>query len=863
MHLPTSTYRIQLHAQYTFRDLLNDLPYIYALGIDAIYASPIFRATPGSTHGYDVTDMTRLNPELGTEKDFLALIDKVHEYGMYWIQDIVPNHMAFNLHNSYIEDVLRKGRSSPYARFFDVDWEHPDDDLNGRIMVPFLGGKLHEVIENQELELSFGKDGFVLAYYDNKYPLSYGSWHVIFREIWKQALPEPKEKVWKKLFELWKTHDDEDPEAFHDTFQNTIVKSEFLKPTARQICDHFNSYSSLMHVLLAEQHYRLSYWKETEQRINYRRFFTVNDLICVNVDDPEVFDATHTLVEKLYKDKKIHGVRIDHIDGLKHPRQYLDRLRKKLGKDAYIVVEKILSRDEKMDANWPVQGTTGYEFLGITNQLLINAENAKPINDNYEKVTGEKFDYHKMVVNKKRFMLRNRMKGELDNLWRALLHFRTDLDEKKYYEALTEVLAHMPVYRTYLDAQNTVFPAHLRAAMSGAQQSNPALEEAIVNLEGCFDIHNEAQQVFIEKFQQLSGPLAAKGVEDTTFYLYNRFIAQNEVGDEPDIFGLDNQQYFDALIQRQNAWPHTMNGTSSHDTKRGEDTRARLAALSELPADWTQFIDQIMDINFLYKPTPNDQMLIWQSIIGGWPMTGTPDKEFKSRLKAFIQKALREGKSKTSWTTPNQRYEDICAQYCDALLENFESTEIFEYLLHKTIPVGIVKSITQVILKLAAPGVADIYQGNELWNLSFVDPDNRRPVDYEKRKHYLEELIRVEKTNQLNRHFENIINVRHDERLKMLVTHRMLTYRKQNRDLFLNGNLIPLNSGNEHIAFTRQYENKWLYVHVPKSKYDLSLEHISNMANDMPEKWLHLLTGDTGSLQALSKITPFTVLKSI
>lgn len=776
MFKPTSTYRIQFHKDFNFKSFIKVIPYLEKLGIDTIYASPVFEAVEGSMHGYDIVNPHRINPEIGTEAELLAISKKLKSAGISWMQDIVPNHMAFSPENNWLMDVLKNGDQSKYAAFFDINISN-----NQQLMVPFLGDDLQHVIRNEELKIISVKDEFFLSYGGSNWPLKSSS----------------NLKLKKK-----------GPSEFNDP--HVIAE------------------------IAAEQFYRLCNWQETNRKINYRRFFTVNSLICLNIQDEENFKIYHQYILDLVKKDVFQGLRIDHIDGLYDPQQYLDRLRKAAGENVYIVVEKILEEGEEMPSNWETQGNTGYDLLSMVNNLFTNQSHQNEFDQIYKTVTGKNLDAGILIEEKKNAILFEHMQGELNNLVELFLSLElvskdelTLVGTEKIKLGIAEMLIKMPVYRYY----NYSFPLSdcaldKVALILNEVGSKADLKEAASLFEKLFldkskDNNLEKREnlsKFFQRLMQFSGPLMAKGVEDTAMFTYNRFIGHSEVGDSPDAFGLSIGEFHHKMIERQKNWPLSLNGSATHDTKRGEDFRARINVLTDIPLEWqttvNDFITSVQQSKVIHpifnSVHNNDAYLVFQTVLGIMPMPGEEDDDLQNRLKLYIEKALREAKKRSDWAEPNEEYEQLVKNFTVELLNKKErSFEIINNLLARIADFGILNSLSQLVLKFTCPGIPDIYQGTELWDLSLVDPDNRRPVNYQKLNDYIEEEL------PLKKQWDN----RYSGKIKLWLTKKLIKFRKENKELFELGEYIPLKVTGQYeanlFAFARKYEDNWILVAIP------------------------------------------------
>ncbi|NTD97504.1 malto-oligosyltrehalose synthase [Agrobacterium tumefaciens] len=776
MYKPSSTYRIQFNKDFPFKSLNNIIPYLKELGIDTLYASPIFEASPGSTHGYDTINPHKINPEIGTEEELYQLAANLKAAGIGWLQDIVPNHMAFHTGNAWLMDVLKKGTKSAYAAFFDIDLMHEK-----QLMVPFLGEDLNDAIGNAALKLTEENDAFYINYSGTNWPLS------------------------------------------DDT-------SKKLK--GKNLAD-INSNPSALLEILNEQHYRLCNWQETSYKINYRRFFTVNSLICLNIQDKAVFDTYHEYIFKFVNEGVFQGLRIDHIDGLYDPKMYLDRLRESVGDEVYVVIEKILEYDEELPQDWNTQGNTGYDFLAITNNLFTNQSAQQSFDKLYQKVTGKAQNLDVLIHEKKETILYEHMNGELDNLYQLAkdLDLISIADEVEIgvdiiKKGIGEMMIKMPVYR-YYDYQFPLKNESLNQVtelISGVNQQDELkaagafLAKILIEkpLQGNSDYLKNIGK-FYQRCMQFTGPLMAKGVEDTVMFTYNLFVGHTEVGDAPHAFGISIEDFHLKMKDRQANWPLSLNGSATHDTKKGEDVRARLNVLTDIPNEWIDLVEDLLktteqlkkeneSFNDLHK---NDMYLVIQTILGALPMPGEDPDQISERLAQYIEKALREAKKRSDWASPDEDYEQNVKDFANALLnEENVAYQVIQKFLSKIADFGIINSLSQLMLKFTCPGIPDVYQGTELWDLSMVDPDNRRPVDYEKRLDF--------QSAKDGQSLQNLWDERYSGKIKLWLTKRLATIRKNHQQLFENGEYIPLQVEGKYkqkvVAFARKLHNEWLIV---------------------------------------------------
>ncbi len=826
VYRPTSTYRLQLSHEFNFNQLQEIISYLNKLGVSTVYASPFFSARKGSSHGYDVTDPARINPEIGNEDQFNAISQKLRENNMGWLQDIVPNHMAYGSENGWLMDVLEKGPHSGWYSFFDLWKELDGDKEEEQFMTPFLGSPLEECLKKNEIKLVNENGTCYFDYYGNRYPLSLPS----YRDLLNGSQEPKLQEALTTLLKLQQEYS----ENLADEFKNKLKEAGNALTTH---CEDFYNVPGNMKILLNRQYYRLCWWKETERKINYRRFFTVNDLICLNIQKPEVFNAYHEFISELVKEGKIQGLRVDHIDGLYDPEKYLEDLRFTMGEDSYLLVEKILESTEETDQKWPIQGTTGYDFLSLLNALFVNSASEESFTALYKDFSGIDVQWEDLVWNNKKLILHGRMQGEFDNLLKLYYKFELDeegLEEKAVSEALSCLLLSFPVYRTYISSfpisstdkevlEKTFKKAEKRVAENG-KQALKSLEKLYSSGPG--DNKKEEKLQFIQRLQQISGPLEAKGLEDTTFYSYNRLVSLNEVGCQPQHFGLRTEQFHQKMKERQEKFPLTLNCSATHDTKRGEDARQRLNALSELPARWTaavnewHLINQEKIENFGNQEAPdrNDEYFIYQSLLAFYPSDGRHEASFVERLKNYIEKALREGKRHTSWSTPNEAYEKATLHFIDQILDDDAFLDKFRTLARELTWLGMVKSLSQVAIKMLAPGIPDVYQGTELPDFSMVDPDNRRPVNYKKREEWLENLLNAEQKGR-EPLYRKMMEHLPDGRLKFYLTHKLLMFRKENAALFSDGLYIPVPAEGKQkdniIAFARLHGNEACLLVAP------------------------------------------------
>ena len=905
MRIPIATYRIQFNPSFGFQGAKEIVPYLAELAISDLYASPIFKARKGSPHGYDVVDQTQINPELGSESDFEDLATALVEHRLGWLQDIIPNHMAFSHENNTLMDVLENGRASEYYTFFDVEWHHPYEGIRNRVLAPFLGTFFGEALEKGQIKLSYDDSGLWMTYFDIRFPLkveSYlniftydldrlkndlGSDHSDFTKLLGivyllKNLPSQEQNreryaqmafAKRMLWELYSTN--EHLKGFIDT-NILIFNGDPQFPLSFNLLDG----------LLSEQHFRLSFWKVATEEINYRRFFNINELISLKIEEDAVFDHTHSLIFKLLNKKKVSGLRIDHLDGLYDPTRYLQQLRKQVG-ELYVVAEKILQQGEQLPHVWPVQGTSGYDFLNYLNQIFCKKDSETKFTRIYSRFTNLKVSFAELVYEKKKLILERHMAGDVDNianlLKRASSRDRHGGDITLYglKMAMVEVMARFPVYRTYISEE--VFRDedrfYIGTAVDKALQSNPGLMHELQFIRrflllelGDYLSAEEKKDClhFVMRFQQFTGPLMAKGFEDTTLYIYNRLLSLNEVGGFPENFGVSLEEFHDFNRSRNDFWPHSLNATSTHDAKRGEDVRARLNVLSELPEEWENNIRKWSKINSKKKktmgglrvPEKNDEYFLYQTLIGAYPFSQKELPLFTERIKSYLIKAVREAKIHTAWLEPDHEYEDGCIKFLEQIHNTSKTNEFLETFFpfqRKVAYYGIFNSLSQTLIKITSPGVPDFYQGAEMWDLNLVDPDNRRPVDFGIRESLLRNITEAAQGDLLSL-LDELLRHREDGRIKLFLISMALKTRKQHADIFQMGTYIPLAvSGRlkDHlVAFLREYDDKRTVTIAPRffvalveeGKLPLGTEVWQDTTVVMPViaplKWTNALTGE-------------------
>lgn len=744
-----ATYRVQLTPDFDFDRAAGIVDYLASLGVSHLYASPYLQAKTGSTHGYDVVDQETINVELGGEQGRNWLVRTLAENGMGHILDIVPNHMAIGTaENRWWWDVLENGPSSRYAAFFDVDWEYPVGEAHNRILLPILGDRYGRVLESGSLGIERRGGSFILRYFDNVLPLAprsiadlltraadaTESEELGFLASALARLPGPEETDQAR-----KDRRHRDKEIVRRYLAELLDSRPILRRAVEAEVEALVADFDRLDEMHEAQNYRLAYWRLARSDLGYRRFFDINSLIGLRMEDPLVFYTTHRRVLEWLADGSLSGVRVDHPDGLRDPTGYLERLRAE-APDALIFVEKILERDEPLPTRWPVEGTTGYDFLNVANQFLIDPAGEGPLTDFYAYYTGEQRSFGELLTECKRRVIDELLTSDLNRIVELVLRIFAERRRLRDYsraevsEALREILVAFPVYRTYVgpgegpprEIDAAVIDLAVRSAQATREEIDGDLPAFLSELlKG--QVTGRLEEDVRLRFQQLSGPVMAKGAEDTAFYRYNRFVALNEVGGDPEAFGRSAQSVHDFLSERQASWPRAMNAGSTHDTKRGEDTRARLAVLSEMPDAWQEFVHAasvITEADHTHgMPDRNLEYQFYQNLVGTWPI----DVE---RILQATEKSMKEAKTHTSWTAPDPAYEDAVRSFVRGALGREDFVTLVDDFVGRIVHAGRRNSVMATLLRMTAPGIPDIYQGCETWSHSLVDPDNRRTPDY-------------------------------------------------------------------------------------------------------------------------------------
>jgi (1->4)-alpha-D-glucan 1-alpha-D-glucosylmutase len=925
--LPEATYRLQFNARFRFRDAAALAPYLAALGVSTCYASPYLMARPGSAHGYDISDHGRLNPEIGSDEDYAALVAALHQNGLNQVLDVVPNHMGIvGNANAWWNDVLENGRASPYATYFDIDWQSAKPDLHDMVLLPVLGDPYGKVLESLQLRLNYEAGAFFMTYFEHRFPTSPSTWNVILGDRAEELEQElgPTSEEWTEYQSIRTAiahlppHTATEPaQVAERQREKEVVKRRLAALTGaspkvqaflERTVERFNGGPGdgapdehrldPLDALLDAQPYRLAWWRVAADEINYRRFFDVNELAALSMERPEVFEDTHALVLKLLRTRQVQGLRIDHPDGLFDPSGYLRRLQlryalevahdvrdsdpafadvnwdevepalrdaltqaaNRLGTDdifrrpLYVVVEKILAPDELLPEDWPVDGTTGYEFLVALNGLLVDRSHAAAFTRLYRHWTGAETSFADLVYRTKFLILQVALSSELNMLGTQLdrlsekNRWSRDFTLNSLRRALREVIAGFAVYRPYITGPDVSARdrRYVDEAVARARRRNPAISGALFEFvrdmlllshqDRMGPADRDEQLRFVGKFQQVTAPVMAKGLEDTAFYVYNRLVSLNEVGGDPRQFGITPAEFHRKCRDRRDRSPHALSPTATHDTKRGEDTRARVDVLSEMPRLWQNALTRWSRLNKKHKtpqgddllPGRNEEYFFYQTLVGAWP-PGQPGPEewdtFRKRVAEYMEKAMHEAKVHTSWVNPDPDFDEAVRRFVARVLDEKRSHRFlaeFRAFQRRVDHYARFNSLTQVLLKVASPGAPDVYQGTELWDFSLVDPDNRRPVDYDLRRRLLDELRQHAggTAESLVPLCGELLQQHEDGRVKMYLLTRALHCRRENPGLFTTGEYLPARASPERdenvCAFVRRAEGRLALAAAPR-----------------------------------------------
>lgn len=891
--IPSAVYRVQLNRDFTFKQAASLVPYLKDIGIEAVYCSPYFQASPGSMHGYNVTDPNHINSEIGSPEDYAHFCEALSQNGLGQIVDVVPNHMGVvGNNNLWWFDILENGPSSVYARYFDIDWKPVKEELWGKVLLPLLGNFYGKVLENQEIQLVFQRGAFTVFYHGHCFPIDPKTYPIILenniveleKKIGQESqdfleylsiitalrnLPATSEFTPEKIMER-----NREKEIAKQRLDAMVQRSAEIKSFIEHCVCFFNGNKSdpksfdPIDRLLDLQPYRLAFWSVASQEINYRRFFDINEFVAIRIEDEKVFRHYHELLFKLIQEGKVNGLRIDHPDGLYDPPVYFQRLQREyllhmvmkeweeqsrleageaeeIDLDAvrnaldhllvnefssspafYVVAEKILDRKEPLPENWNIHGTVGYDYLNSLNGLFVDSGNEKAFGKLYEDYIGHPIDFDELVYDKKKFFGLVHMASEINALGHRLdrisetnRNFR-DFTRNDLIVAIRETIAGFPVYRTYVSPNCTSISErdekYIRAAISKACKKTPALNPAVYDfLQDILLLHLKTEmgseesmlyRDFLLRFQQLTGPIMAKGVEDTSFYVYNRLVSLNEVGGDPFYFGQTADDFHRQNNERNKRWPCSMITSSTHDTKRSEDVRMRINVLSEIPDEWKSKITEWAELNREFKttidgvpePRRNTEYFIYQTLIGVWPdnpLTESTVDSFYERIWQCILKSVREAKIHTNWSKPDTEYEEAVSRFLKAILPQNASNQFlksFIPFLQRVAFFGKLNSLSATLIKIASPGVVDIYQGNEMWCYNLVDPDNRRRVDFDPQIRILSTMKNEIEGNKSGKLISHDLIPENMERLKFLYTLMGLRFRRQHKDLFIGGEYLPV-----------------------------------------------------------------------
>jgi (1->4)-alpha-D-glucan 1-alpha-D-glucosylmutase len=875
--IPLATYRLQLGPRLTFDDAAGLVPYLAALGISDCYVSPVFETSSDSSHGYDVSDHNRIREELGGESAFIRFSDALRQHGLGLLVDLVPNHMGIaGNRNRWWLDVLEHGADSRYAHVFDIEWNPAKPELAGKVLLPVLGDQYGIVLERGELRLELNDGVFTVRYAETVLPIAPQSYSRILghRIDALEATLGPSHpgllelKALTTWFAALAPRPDRDRERPKGHLQDKAAGVERLAALLRQSPEvqtfldqtirRFNGTPEdprsfdLLDELLGEQAYRVAFWRVAGEEINYRRFFDINQLAAIRMEDPDVFAETHRLVFRLVGAGRVTGLRVDHPDGLYAPAEYFRSLQRECTRAAhavdgpfFIVAEKILSPGEALPQSWPIAGTTGYDFLNLLNGIFVDRSQARAMEHLYARLIKERPPFGEVVYECKRLVMQTSMSSELNMLANRLNAISEkhrssrDFTLGSLAHALTEIVANFPVYRTYVGEDQQGVSERDREfiarAVAQAKRRSPLTSPSIYDwIQDILTLRlppwaQEAERrerlEFAMRFQQITAPVTAKGYEDTALYRFNRLVSLNEVGADPSRFGTSVTEFHTAMVERQRTYPHGLSATSTHDTKRGEDVRARINVLSEIPDEWRRRVSVWQKLNRGHRttvdarPTPgaNTEYLIYQTLVGAWPIS-------VERFRAYLLKAIREAKSHTSWINPNTRYDDAITRFAEAILDPVRSSPFLESFVPfqaRVAHYGALNSLAQTLVKITAPGVPDFYQGSELWDLNLVDPDNRRPVDWQLRRHLLEELMRAADTAPDRATFaQELVDGRDDGRVKLSLIRHALACRNAHATLFGDGEYRPLECRGplaEHVlAFGRVAKKAIALTIVPR-----------------------------------------------
>lgn len=955
---PVSTYRLQFNKHFRFVDAVGLVPYLRNLGITTCYSSPILMAQTGSMHGYDIIDHNLINPEIGTESEFQQLVDALHEHKMDLMLDVVPNHMGVGQgNNPWWQDVLRNGQTSRYSNYFDIDWDPLKPELHSKVLLPILADQYGKVLEDGHFKVTFQDGEFRIEYFETVLPLDPQTYPLIFRAAGEPLAVSDTLRDFLGLlgaFEALPPHEGEDTESaarrqrelpylqqrLAQVFERSPEVRDFVQSALDRISGNTLEARSFdaLHALLEAQPYRLAHWRVSAEEINYRRFFDINDLIGLRMEDPRVFAATQGLIRKLLATGAVAGLRIDHPDGLFNPPQYFTRLqmlyvasqccgaepKAPLAENGielevqnafgrydwsnnksplYVVVEKILESGEDLPTEWPVDGTVGYEFANLSTQLFVDRQAKRSFTNLYHRFINESIDVDSLIYSSKKLIMHSSLSSEVNVLSHMLEDISSldrrarDFTRKSLRDAIRETIACFPVYRTYIDERGNITDRdrhYIEQAIAAAKRRNGSMPAQVFDffadillLRRQTDhdalVHGYRKQLYFAlKFQQLTGPVMAKGLEDTVCYVYNRFIASNEVGGSPKEFGVDLETFHSAITKRAQGWPYALLTTSTHDTKRSEDVRMRLAVLSEIPRQWAAQVLRWRRINRSRRqrtregrnvPDLNEEYFLYQTLVGTWPLPrdgnsfeliGEARNAFVQRIQQYMHKAVHEAKINLSWVNDDQAYNDALRKFVNTILlpEVGGKPNAFLRLMHEFLPsiayFGALNSVAATLLKLTVPGVPDIYQGQELFEYSLVDPDNRRPVNFDLRESLLADLDTAGQAKSPG-FCDDLLKNWSDGRMKLWVSACCLRARRAYREVFQEGEYVPLDAdGDERefvMAFARTHRKQSAVIAFPRFAHTMM-----GGERQMPlgETWKNTLLRGTQELVGRSMVNLLT-----
>ncbi|HTU44151.1 MAG TPA: malto-oligosyltrehalose synthase [Bryobacteraceae bacterium] len=870
---PIATYRLQLHADFGFDAAASIADYLYQLGISHVYSSPYLQAAPGSQHGYDVVDHHRVNEELGGAEAHDRFSKRLGECHLGQVLDIVPNHMAISgRRNRYWWDVLENGPSSRYAPYFDIDWQPREGKLRNKLLAPILGDHYGHVLARHEIELKRRGGEFFVKYFENELPAAPRSLPGLLAEAASRSGSEYLAFLADALTGLPAADSTDrghitarhrDKEVVRGLLERLFNEVPFIAETVDTLLKETSQNADKLDAFLERQNYRLAFWRAAQEELGYRRFFDVNTLVGLRVEDPQVFSDTHALVLKWLREGVLDGIRIDHPDGLSDPRRYFEQLRKE-APDVWIVAEKILEPGERFRGEWPIDGTTGYEYVNQVAGLFVDSRNEEEFTNIYADFTGEPTDYEAVCRDKKHRVLRDLLGSDVNRLTSLFLEIceghrdQRDYTRHDLIRAIRELVACFPVYRTYVVPEREELTEdderYVNEAIEASKTNRPEIDAELFDFLRdvlLLRVPGDLEAEFVMRFQQFCGPAMAKGVEDTVFYCYNRLISLNEVGGDPGRFGISPEEYHDACTKIQRSRPRTMLGLSTHDTKRSEDVRARISLLSEIPGKWRQVLEKWAHSNAGYKqngmPDRNTEYFLYQTIVGAWPIES-------GRLIPYMEKACREAKQHTSWLAPNEEFEKATREFIEALYAAEDFLRDLEDFVEPLIEAGRINSLAQKLLELTSPGIPDTYQGTELWDLSLVDPDNRRPVDYELRRRLLSELPKLKVEEVLKRSDEGLPKL-------WTVYHALRTRRERPAAFDEDAEYTPLAAqgakAKHAVAYLRAAD---VLVIVPRLVLQLEGEWGDTTIQVPAGKWRNQFTGDIyggGQVRAGELLRPF------